>query len=343
MIWPPNRCSNMAPASAFGGSCGCSRNAGSPPPSSPAPKLWSVTRQRRKAIRAAGFDICCRRLKWVNHFELTEAEERDHVRRPSPSLTTTTGSPPIGGIADRASVNTALVETGGFLPDSDAYNDDLPYWTRVAGRTLVVPCSLVNNDSKFSRGWLGHGEDYFQFMRDGFDFLHAEGRAAADDVLRPAFAADRPSGAGHGPAAFPRSRCRYAGGVGHRPISPIGRPPSARRQNSKGGAMPASETPALSIVDAQIHLWGTGLPWPPGHRQVTAFTAGEAIALMDAGIDHGDPPARLGSGIDGWPGARVGRFAIIGSLPLEKFGGGGGHRHLARPAGHARAAFLAAR
>ena len=58
----------------------------------------------------------------------------------------------------------------------NAYNDDLPYWTRVAGRDhLVVPYSLVNNDSKFSRGWFGHGEDYFQFMRDGFDFLHAEG------------------------------------------------------------------------------------------------------------------------------------------------------------------------
>ncbi|MDP6897380.1 MAG: methyltransferase domain-containing protein, partial [Rhodospirillales bacterium] len=37
------------------------------------------------------------------------------------------------------------------------------------------------------------------------------------------------------------------------------------------------------IVDAQIHLWGTGLPNNQAHRQVTAFTAGEAIALMDAG------------------------------------------------------------
>ena len=87
--------------------------------------------------------------------------------------------------------------------------------------------------------------------------------------------------------------------------------------------MPASETPALSIVDAQIHLWGTGLPNNQAHRQVTAFTAGEAIALMDAGgVDAAviHPP--------GWdPGSTdlalaavrdyPGRFAILGSLPLE--------------------------
>ena len=87
--------------------------------------------------------------------------------------------------------------------------------------------------------------------------------------------------------------------------------------------MPASETPALSIVDAQIHLWGTGLPNNQAHRQVTAFTAGEAIALMDAGgvdaavihppsWDPGSTDLALAAVRD-YPG----RFAILGSLPLE--------------------------
>ena len=89
--------------------------------------------------------------------------------------------------------------------------------------------------------------------------------------------------------------------------------------------MPASETPALSIVDAQIHLWGTGLPNNQAHRQVTAFTAGAAIALMDAG------------GVDAAV-LRDPRQPAPGGV-----GGGGGHRHLAPPAGHAGAAFLAAR
>ena len=38
----------------------------------------------------------------------------------------------------------------------------------------------------------------------------------------------------------------------------------------------------MQIVDAQIHLWGAGVP-SPAHRQVTSFTAQEAIAEMDAG------------------------------------------------------------
>ena len=37
----------------------------------------------------------------------------------------------------------------------------------------------------------------------------------------------------------------------------------------------------MEIIDAQIHLWGTGLPTVPAHRQVTAFTPEEAIVLMD--------------------------------------------------------------
>jgi predicted TIM-barrel fold metal-dependent hydrolase len=39
----------------------------------------------------------------------------------------------------------------------------------------------------------------------------------------------------------------------------------------------------MQIVDAQIHLWQTGLPSNLAHRQVTAFTAKEAIGLMDEG------------------------------------------------------------
>ena len=39
----------------------------------------------------------------------------------------------------------------------------------------------------------------------------------------------------------------------------------------------------MHIVDAQIHLWGTGLPSNLSHRQVTHFTPEEAIVLMDEG------------------------------------------------------------
>lgn len=61
--------------------------------------------------------------------------------------------------------------------DSDAYNDELPYWTEVDGRPhLVVPYSLGPNDSKFGGGGLFTADDYFTFVKDGFDVLYREGR-----------------------------------------------------------------------------------------------------------------------------------------------------------------------
>src|SRR5207244_3194554 len=70
-----------------------------------------------------------------------------------------------------------LVEDGGFLHGSDAYNDELPYWVRVNERPhLVVPYSLTANDSKFGRGGFFTADDYFTFVKDGFDVLYREGR-----------------------------------------------------------------------------------------------------------------------------------------------------------------------
>ncbi len=70
-----------------------------------------------------------------------------------------------------------MVEEGGFLYDCDAYNDELPYWTTVDGEShLVVPYSLDANDLKFSPGGnLMTGDDFFSYLREGFDLLYAEG------------------------------------------------------------------------------------------------------------------------------------------------------------------------
>jgi peptidoglycan/xylan/chitin deacetylase (PgdA/CDA1 family) len=76
-----------------------------------------------------------------------------------------------------ASVNTRelLVEEGGFLYDSDTYNDELPYWKTVKGRPhLVVPYSLTNNDGKYVAG-TSTGEQWFSFVKDAFDMLLREG------------------------------------------------------------------------------------------------------------------------------------------------------------------------
>jgi predicted TIM-barrel fold metal-dependent hydrolase len=80
----------------------------------------------------------------------------------------------------------------------------------------------------------------------------------------------------------------------------------------------------MPIVDAQIHVWGTGLPSNLSHRQVTAFTAEEALALMDeGGVDAAviHPPGWDPRSTDmAFEAVRnhPGRFAIMGALPLDQ-------------------------
>lgn len=78
----------------------------------------------------------------------------------------------------------------------------------------------------------------------------------------------------------------------------------------------------MQIVDAQIHLWGEGLPSNLSHRQVTSFTSEEAIAMMDeGGVDAAvihpvpwDPNSNQVAleAIESYPG----RFAMLGDVPL---------------------------
>ena len=69
-----------------------------------------------------------------------------------------------------------MAEEGGFLYDSDAYNDELPYYVQVHGRPhLVLPYGLANNDAKFIRGGMATGQDFFEYLKDAFDMLYREG------------------------------------------------------------------------------------------------------------------------------------------------------------------------
>lgn len=131
------------------------------------------------AIKTAGHDICCHGWRWVEHYKLGAEEEARHIDRAVDSIAAMFGAPPAGWYCRSGpSLNTRrlLVRKGGFLYDSDAYNDELPYWLSVDGQAhLVLPYTLTMNDTKFARGSVAHGEDFFTYLRDGFDMLYAEG------------------------------------------------------------------------------------------------------------------------------------------------------------------------
>ncbi|MBR1123136.1 allantoinase PuuE [Bradyrhizobium lablabi] len=133
-------------------------------------------------IVTRGWDVCAHGWRWERHAELDETTERNRIARTVESLTRAVGQRPLGWYCRYSpgpNTRRLIAEEGGFLYDSDAYNDELPYWVRVAGRPhLVVPYSLVTNDAKFIRGSIATANEYFEMLRDSFDMLYHEGEVA---------------------------------------------------------------------------------------------------------------------------------------------------------------------
>jgi putative urate catabolism protein len=139
------------------------------------------------AMARSGFEVACHGQRWLDYQLVAEDAERAHMLRNIEIITRLTGERPVGWYTGRPGPNTRrlVVETGGFLYDSDAYNDDLPYWTRAAGRRhLVIPYSFDNNDSRLQRGGdFGTGEEFFSYCRDAFDWLYRLGAAGQPRMM----------------------------------------------------------------------------------------------------------------------------------------------------------------
>jgi len=137
------------------------------------------------AYRELGHEIACHGLRWISYQLIDEATERAHMQEAIEIQRELTGAAPLGWYTGRDSPNTRrlLVERGGFLYDSDSYADDLPYWMKVGSTShLVVPYTLDTNDMRFAtvQGF-NSGTQFFDYLRDAFDSLYAEGDPAGLD------------------------------------------------------------------------------------------------------------------------------------------------------------------
>ena len=132
-----------------------------------------------RAIGESHWDICSHGWRWINHHALGEEEERSHIARAALSIQRTTGKQPAGWYCRTGpgeNTRRLVVEHGGFLYDCDAYNDEIPYWVTGFGKPhLVIPYTLVTNDTKFMRSAIATGEDFFTFLRESLDYLLSEG------------------------------------------------------------------------------------------------------------------------------------------------------------------------
>lgn len=140
-----------------------------------------------RAMQEAGWEIASHGLKWVEHKDMPEEEERRQIAEAIRLHTEVTGEAPRGWYTGRSSANTVRLtaETRRFDYVSDTYDDDLPYWLDVEGHEqLVIPYTLEANDMRFATapGYIT-GEQFYTYLKDTFDTLYEEGVEGAPKMF----------------------------------------------------------------------------------------------------------------------------------------------------------------
>jgi peptidoglycan/xylan/chitin deacetylase (PgdA/CDA1 family) len=132
-----------------------------------------------RAFAKAGHEVASHGWRWIDYHSMPEAEERADIARCVEAIERLCGRRPVGWYTGRMSPNTRrlVAEHGGFLYDSDAYDDDLPHYVEAAGKPhLILPYTLDNNDMKFAvPPGFGDPFGFEHHLRNSLDLLRAEG------------------------------------------------------------------------------------------------------------------------------------------------------------------------
>ncbi|KAJ3030040.1 UNVERIFIED_CONTAM: hypothetical protein HDU68_010291 [Siphonaria sp. JEL0065] len=158
-----------------------------------------------QAMESAGHEIACHNYRWINYSSLSEEEERKHVHQGIKAIKDAIGKAPVGWYTGRISPRSRQIVIEEYaklnlplLYDSDAYNDDLPYYinnttlkssdpsssssstSHLSSSTshLVIPYTLDANDMKFCvpPGFTSPSA-FFEYLKNTFDVLYEEGKS----------------------------------------------------------------------------------------------------------------------------------------------------------------------
>ena len=139
------------------------------------------------AMKASGWEIASHGLKWVEHKDMPEDEERAQITEAIALHKDVTGEAPRGWYTGRCSNNTVrlVAETGQFAYVADSYADDLPYWMSFDKTDqLIVPYTMDCNDMRFGiQAGFTTGEQFESYLKDSFDYLYEEGESGRPAML----------------------------------------------------------------------------------------------------------------------------------------------------------------
>jgi len=140
-----------------------------------------------RAFAEAGHEIASHAWRWIDYHGMDEATERAEIAKCVETIERLTGTKPVGWYTGRISPNTRrlVMEHGGFLYDSDAYDDDLPHYVQGAkGPHLVIPYTLDVNDMKYAvPPGFSSPDGWERYVTDAIEVLLAEGRAGAPKMM----------------------------------------------------------------------------------------------------------------------------------------------------------------
>jgi len=140
-----------------------------------------------QAMQLSQWEIATHGLRWIDYRDFSKEDERAHLTQAIELHKTSTGELPAGVYIGRTSEHSQDLcsEYAHFEYCADSYADELPYWrTSLNGPQLMVPYTLDANDMRFAtpQGF-NSAEQFYQYLKDSFDVLYAEGLAGAPKMM----------------------------------------------------------------------------------------------------------------------------------------------------------------
>jgi allantoinase len=126
---------------------------------------------------ARGHEVSAHGWRWETHARMPEATERAVISRTVAVIEEACGERPVGWHTRSASspnTRRLLLEEGGFLYDSDCYDDDLPRLH--TPRHVILPYAFDTNDMRFAPGaGFIQPEDFSRYCISAIDWMLREG------------------------------------------------------------------------------------------------------------------------------------------------------------------------